>query len=965
MNHGPSASLADALRESGHHHAVPASTPQRVDYSHVSPMALGTHRKRSQSKGRARVRAEEASVPSRSLQSLLGQYIQYIDPILRQSCPAPSLAFSEDDLHLALVKVFDEEALVLLRSKGYEVTDLTAWAWILTAKCPEQAASRLVTLPNSRLDGSEAVASRIPTFLYLFLLRRKHFSSRALRTLIIHAWDRLQGRKISQWSADEAATLHLQTGQDKFKNGSKPLAQGSNYYPTMSEPTIMVMIIRLLRHARKVWPAALMSIAAMLTKHVNGLPGPRNPLPPRAPDERTHIRLTFLYNKVLSLLAIPSSMNPFRSVPYHQRAQFSLLRRMSEYDPPLAITREGYRAFARVQLAHRKTLRERDWAELKARSWPPWKEERLGMDADKGLEYGTSRAQEALFRLKEAGYSMQTWDNAASVLAGWDTDRSPTIQTRTLLGKPPTSRRVWAVTTKAPQRESESTLWGARIRATRTIDEAWACFLTWTDCRLTHSQSTYYAMFEKLVFDKKRQRQESKGAIAAAVQSDTTLTHPNLPGDSKEVSAVPTSPREAIYVRTAPPSLDDLFNTMLQNGIKPSGRCLAFLLGHAESLSVGLKYLRASNLPEPVIRGLLNRHSIDDADVVEQLRTIPHYLFAAFIKLLSRFTNPVSSGYVKATEELMPTTTRPENHVNNVSKHRTRRISPLVHAFNLISACKPLYRPPWNSLLSALARPGVMVDNSTHSNDSDIQDMLSWKIALQLLHQMRTICLDLDFQGFQIVCTGYEKALLASMRVLEALRTDPELFLAYSSVENSDPHPGLDSIIRLRVTAEQVLHHGLERVKGLFKDLVQLPPSALVTTTTQHPSSTIDPSLLLPLLLSVPAPAQLHAFVRVLGLRRDHAGLLDLVRWMAQFEPELRAVADEARNGASMMRRTVVAVRVFAERSWEDFEEVEAGEAVGEEVLEKIWEVVGGVEAWGGWPDDTEVYAYCRRGRFA
>lgn len=926
-------------------------------------MALGARGKRSQSKGRAGAPAKEPSIPSRSLQSLLGQYIQHIDPVLRQPSPASSLVPCENDIDLALVKVLDDEALVLLRSKGYEVTDLTAWTWVLTAKCPEEAALRLVTLANSRTDGSEAVASRIPTFLYLFLLRRKHISSRALRILIIHAWDRLQGRSSSQKSPGEAAMLHLPTGQDKSKRWQPP-AQGLNCYPHMSEPTIMVMIIRLLRHARKVWPAALMSIAAMLAKHVNGVPGPRNPSPPRAPDERTHMRLTFLYNKVLSMLAIPSSMNPFRSVPYHQRAQFTLLRRMSEYEPPLAITREGYRAFVRVQLAHKKTLRERDWAELKAKSWPPWKEERLGMDADKGLEYGMSRAQESLLRLKEAGYSMQTWDNAASVLAGWDTDRSPTIQTRALLAKPSTSRRVWPLTTTAYQSELKSALWAARIRATRTVDEAWVCFSTWRDCKITHSQSVYYAMFEKLVFDKKRQRQESRSTTEVALQSDTILSHPNLPGDSKEVSAVPTSPREAIYVRTAPPSLDDLFNTMLQNGIKPSGRCLAFLLSHAESLGVGLKLLWASNLPQPLIRGLLNRHSIEHADVVEQLQTIPHYLFAAFIKLLSRFTKPVSSGYVKAIEELMPSVTGLEDFATHVVKHRTRRISPLVHAFNLISACKPLYRPPWNSLLSALARPGVIVDTSTHSDDSDIQDMLSWKIATQILHQMRTIGLDLDFQGFQIVCTGYEKALLASMRVLEVLRTQPKLILASSSVSNPDSHPGFDSSVRLRVTAEQVLHHGLERIKGLFKHLVELPPSSKLTdpSTLASQPDTLDPALLLPHLIDIPAPAHLHAFVRVLGLRRDHAGLLDLVRWMAQFEPELRAVADEARNGAVMTRRTVVAVRVFAERSWEDIGEV--GEA--EEVLiRRIYETVQNVAEWGGWPDDTEVYAYCRRGRFS
>ena len=917
----------------------------------------------------------KASVPSRNLPSLLGQYIQFLDPIVQQSGPSSSAGSSENDLDQTFLKVLDEEALNLLHSKGYEVTDLTAWAWVLTAKSSEKAALRLMTLANSRLEGSDPMADPIPTFLYLFLLRRKHISSRALKILIIHAWDRLQGRRNSNWFANKAATLHLPTGKDWFMRRSKPSVQGFRYYQTMSESTIMVMIIRLLRHARKVWPAALTSIAAMLTKHVNGLNGLQNPLSPRAYDERTHKRLTFLYNKVLSLLAVPSSMNPFRSVPYHQRAQFTLLRRMSEYEPPLAINREGYRAFVRVQLAHRKTLRERDWAELKARSWPPWKEERLGIDAEKGVEYGRSRAQETLFRLKEAGYSMQTWDNVASVLAGWDTDRSPTIQTRTLLGKASRRPRAWALTATISNSESESALWAARIRATRTVDEAWACFLTWMDRKLNHSQSVYYAMFEKLVFDRKRRRQESNSMMEAGKQSDSVPTGSDLPGDSKEVLAVPKSPREAIYVRTPPPSIDELFKTMVQNGIKPSGRCLAFLLSHAQSLGIGMKYLRASTLPPSIVRALVNRHISDDAGVVKQLESLPHYLLAAFIRLLSRFTKPVSSGYVRETDELMPDI----NDINGqgyrrlkVSGHGPSRISPLVHAFNVVSACKPLYRPPWNSLLSSLARPGIMVDatgtGSACDGDADRQDMLSWNIVSQLLGQMRTLGLDLDFHGFQIVCTAYEKALWASLRVLEALRTETRLVVADSFVDTPDTPDspeGADPSLRLRVSAEQVVSHDLGRVKAFFKELTHLPPSSgfTIQTAPAQQQDDLDPAMLLPQFLEVPAPAQLHAFVRVLGIRQDYDGILDLVCWMAKYAPELRAVAEEANNGATLMRRTLIAVRVFAERSWLDVDEISDG--ASEAIMQQVYEVIENAPDWGGWPTDTEVYAYCKKGRFS
>jgi hypothetical protein len=38
----------------------------------------------------------------------------------------------------------------------------------------------------------------------------------------------------------------------------------------MDEPTAMVMIVRLLRHARVLWPQAIVSIAAMISTHVDG-----------------------------------------------------------------------------------------------------------------------------------------------------------------------------------------------------------------------------------------------------------------------------------------------------------------------------------------------------------------------------------------------------------------------------------------------------------------------------------------------------------------------------------------------------------------------------------------------------------------------------------------------------------------------------------------------------------------------
>jgi hypothetical protein len=103
---------------------------------------------------------------------------------------------------------------------------------------------------------------------------------------------------------------------------------------------------------------------------------------------------------------------------------------------------------------------------------------------------------------------------------------------------------------------------------------------------------------------------------------------------------------------------------------------------------------------------------------------------------------------------------------------------------------------------------------------------------------------------------------------------------------------------------------------------------------------------------------------------------------MARHQRELAETAEQAPNGAKLMRRTVVAARVFLERSWlpdstgvdhdlaerEDEDKPEALrrlESRAEDgLIEEAREVVESVEGWGGWPLDGEVGVYCRDGRF-
>ena len=967
----PSDTLLAALGPISQPYTRPDAFSNKLDLSYHTPLSLRLH---SRNRMRRRVRNQRSlRIPKTTVRFALVQYIQKLHSLVMSCSQAHSLLSESPEFDNALLGAFDDETLTLLEAKGWHVPDLMSWTWILTADSSEKAAIRLMMLASPPARTSGAI---IPTFVFLLLLRRTDMTARALKLLLIHAWDRLQGRPSTGWATksnlelENAAIPNIWPG----RMGDTTTAE-SCVYQKMSETTIMIMIVRLLRHCRKLWPAACVSIATMLTKYVNGTSLGNNAASATVLPVQTSARLAALYNKTLSLLSLPSSMNPFQSVAHHQRAQFRILRRMDEFEPALAIDREGYRAVTRVQLAHRKTLREREWTDMKAKSWPPWKEEKLGIDVSKGPEYGVTRAGESMYRLKEAGYAPQDWESAAEVLAGWDTDRSPTIQTRTRFQKPLLPRRVMPSGISArPERDGD--LWAARIRATRTLDEGWVCFLAYKAEKGHPSQAPYHAMFEKLIFEGKRRRKsDGSGSMVFAHDSTSNV----LAGDGKEVLPNPKDPRMSIHVRTPPPSIEGFFDNMIEAKVHASGRFLAFLLSHAESFGAGVKYLRASSLPPRIIHALLNQDLFNDSTTRAELESMPDYLFAAFVRFLSRFAPRSSRQTTNPIDQLSTRSSSPGDTYISITRLRAKLMKPLLHAFHLMACRKPYYRPPWNSLLSALARAGTVVDSNFPVEGQDVQDILTWNVVCDLLHQMRDIGLDLDLQGFQIVCVALEKAAFAGERLIQASKKP--MVSTVPSTHQSPTSEKLDHGTRIRIDAEHVLLHGLPRVKMIFKYLVTSDMTQGETTGSDidelskwlEDHDTLDPGALLPRLLEVPTPSQLHAFIRVLGLRADYVGLVDLVQWMSSFAPELKAVTDEAANGGRMMRRCLVAVRVFMERCWictnrgaESDGEEHGGHEEGapEALLEKGYEIIEGQQEWGGWPSDEEVDEYCRKGRF-
>ena len=993
--------LIDALGPIGLEYVNQQEACGKVDLSYVADPTLLVVDRNEAIKEAAK--AKEAAKIVRtsgnhrvSLKEVLVQYLRHVDPILQHQARSENPNLTNKYLDDALLSLFSKGNSRCLQRRGWDVTDLMNWTWILTSETTERAATRLLAVAHLGFTKTGGGRS-IPQFLFTFLLRRDP-SAAALRSLLIYAWKLL---KESESLREPLPPLEKLSGETAQGEGltSTPMVKSAEDDPLgMKETVFIIIVLRLLRSALKVFPAACESIAALINRYLDGLNFRKGASQKTTPTLEDTARLTHAYNTLLKMVSHPALIGPFRSAFHQQRAQFSLLRRMNQFQPPLIVDRKGYRAVVSMQLRHKKILKEREWEQMKARSWPPWKEDKLGIDADIGVEHGISRAMEALRRSWEAGYAPDNWDAIASILSGWDTDGSPTIQTRATLF--PHERRT-----------EDAQIWASRVRSTRTLDEAWSCFLTYKDQAFADVGAfhVYHQMFEKIVQDAKRPPTENANPISTGHQDDQSP----LPGDGLEVLAAPKSPREAIYVRRPPPTIEEFAEIMAQDQIRPARKFLSTMLLNAPNLESGLKYLEASTMTNAQVNVLRDDKPPATPEAQAALESIPPYMFSAFIGLLTRFSpsipdtrqhekyNLVQTGLVldsmmaeteRAQLGVLPIPSDSNQFVELPPSTRSIVINPLLRAIQLVLAQKPRDRRPWYHLLRALSAARVVTDVASRFIDQHYQDIKTWQIMCRLLNEMLEIDLYLNLEGFQLLCAGLEKAIFAGERLSRNQRFCEE------SIFGDDRE----------FSTDRALSSGLPLIKELFRDLVrsesmqqEIPVSLteeisemdksvekqgaseideieadIEAKPTTESGAFLPPGCLLPRLLEAPHPACLHRFIRILGLRGDYYGLLDLVEWMSLYADEIKAVADENANGHRMMRRCVTAIRVFMERSWT----VEA-EARGEDrgtkekrrqiegrapagIVKAIKDIVEGNKGWGGWPTSDEVEHYCANGRF-
>jgi hypothetical protein len=697
---------------------------------------------------------------------------------------------------------------------------------------------------------------------------------------------------------------------------------------------VVIVFYRLLDHCRRVWPDAMEFMATYLTQHLRLSDADLLSLHQGDTPASSIARLTSDFNKALLHLAKPSHMAPFKMNMLQEASQAIILRHMADHNPPLIINRIGYRAVARVQLAARKTPSEQEWARLKSPSWPPWKEDRTGMDARIDQEYGISRAHHVFLRMQEAGYPLRAWDRVAMVYAGWDTDRSPTIQKRVV--QPLFRTKV--------QRE----LWIARIKTTRTVQQAWACFLAHQDEHLPSDPRIYHAMFEVLLQERKRLNLGPEN-IGHEVDDRDHVLDPLYPGDTLEIGSPPSSTHQLTYVRVEIPSVQKLYDHMREDGLSPANDTLAMLIDSAESLAEGLAYLETgADKNFTAVHTLLH----DVKNYHQDLDSLPNLLFTSYIRLLCRFPHTPLNPQLKL-----------QWRYGSLLKANFDLRQPLARALNLLVQQKRQYRPAWNCIFKALARRLAPTLASSWralcargvdlvKPESKLYDQIfAFNLTRQVNLDMWENDLTLDEDAFLDVCIIAEHAASAVHTVFQDY--------GYKAEHASE------ATARLITNANTMFQEGPAWMRKRFYCLVSGMKDALPSSET----SSMDTERTLPGLYVTPGPALLHAYIRALGLLRDFSGLEELVHWMVDHQIELAKRRAMDRRGSIMMRKALTALRVFLEDRWEPSEptrdddgEVYASFASPEQV-EAIATLVDRVDGWGGWPSDEEVEYYINRGQ--
>jgi hypothetical protein len=395
----------------------------------------------------------------------------------------------------------------------------------------------------------------------------------------------------------------------------------------------------------------------------------------------------------------------------------------------------------------------------------------------------------------------------------------------------------------------------------------------------------------------------------------------HLSGDGKEVLTELQSPNETIHVPKPPPTLADLYSMMNTNEVHlPRENIVRFakLAPHLGVLTEGLQTLTRTG--EEALEALLSPNV--ETTVVRDIDTELFEAICGFL-LHRRHVARVQRAIKKAAIII--------RHPALSQQYRS-----IFLVWRLLEQRQSGHAIIWNKLVQAL------VDSAC--NDFELPGRLGYaRRAVETFHLVERALQDIDDRDVILSPHTLHRVLTLAQRCVEGMR----------AISAASP--------RHKVAAD-VLEHVRQLTEHRF--YATLGGSTVKNTKKEARPLSQSADLHIPSLNVAPSPAVLHAFTRTLGCLHDFNGICDLAFWMRKYWPELSCPVLEYTNGKRLLRKTVVAMRVYLEgRQFGRGQGLTDNIRADEELLRKVKDVVNSVSDWEGWPGDAEVNDYVRQDR--
>lgn len=645
----------------------------------------------------------------------------------------------------------------------------------------------------------------------------------------------------------------------------------------MDEVMLLHLFKALARHAQNISPPALVPIGDMCREY---LIFAIKQMASQPEEERFQglRRYRITINQLVQKFGEPAREEPYRSTVYQWSAQKSMLQVAQYFDPPLVLDRNTYIVVASVLNASIKNSKETKSAALRVRTWPPWRFDQDGVDAQRSPEDDQSRSLQVVLRALESGYGPNHQQiKALGILGGREADGSPTIHTRRFIG--PVYERKTNAFPEDMVDEATARTWSARVTATRDVQEAWSIFQEFCDKGGHPSRALYRAMFEKLHADKLRTRQGRDGQ--------------DVPGNPLRVMApADAGYSESYRLKKQAPSIEWLYEDMRNRNLRPYGALLVDLVKQAKTLTTAVQYLRDSGFDNDILEYLTGHSEQPPPNIFSKMS---FSLLWAWLNMLGRFVGRVATPKsLEGREAVVPSYfgIRKSTGLTGRAAENT-----LLHMLHLVHETKPRYKPIWNQLFSALARPLVIVSDEpfsvVHEFDHDIK---AWDILRHSLSEFQSMGMELDVTGFGILIRGATKYLVAC--------------------QGEARNVPADWVQRMDIVTEE------------WNKIVAMNGSDADTPHYYAIGSVL-----------------LHRYLRLLG----RAGLIEqmanVLEWMSCTHKQLYEHCRSTSNGFTVLRNCFAAARFFGE---------------GTSVEPRLRDIFARkhVDWWEGWPSDEHMRTY-------